>query len=91
MIPNEEKEGWHFLAVKKLSKLLRGITSKLHGVFYCLNCLHFFKAKHTLKSHEKVCKRDFYGVFMLAEGDNILEFNRYMMSDKMLYIIYVGI
>ena len=26
MIPNEEKEGWHYLAVKKLSKLLRGIT-----------------------------------------------------------------
>ena len=26
MIPNEEKEGWHFLAVEKLSALLHGIT-----------------------------------------------------------------
>ena len=26
MILNEEKEGWHYLAVKKLSTLLRGIT-----------------------------------------------------------------
>ena len=26
MIPNEEKEGWHYLAVKKLSALLRRIT-----------------------------------------------------------------
>ena len=25
MIPNEEREGWHFLAVKILSALLRGI------------------------------------------------------------------
>ena len=33
MIPNKEK--WHYLAVKKLSALLRGITSK-HGDFYCL-------------------------------------------------------
>ena len=29
MTPNEEKEGWHYLAVKKLSTLLRGITSWL--------------------------------------------------------------
>ena len=40
MIPNEEK--WHYLAVKKLSTLLRGIISKHHGDFYCLNCLHSF-------------------------------------------------
>ena len=26
MIPNEEKEGWHYHAVKKLSALLTGIT-----------------------------------------------------------------
>ena len=39
---------WHYLAVKKLSALLRGITSKHQGDFYCLNCLHFFaKEKET--------------------------------------------
>ena len=42
MISNEEKEGWHFLAVKKLYTLLRGIASKHHGDFYCLKCLHSF-------------------------------------------------
>ena len=26
MIPNNEKKGWHYLAVKNLSALLRGIT-----------------------------------------------------------------
>ena len=40
MIPNGE--GWHYLAVKGLSALLRGITSKHHRDFYCLNCLHSF-------------------------------------------------
>ena len=41
MIPSGE--GWHYLAVKKLSvSTLRGITSKHHGNFYCLNYLHSF-------------------------------------------------
>ena len=45
MIPNEEKEGWHYLAVKKISTLLHGITSKNDGCFYCLNCLHSFRSE----------------------------------------------
>ena len=48
MIPNEEKEGWHYLAIKKLSTLLRGITSKHHGDFYCLSYLHSFRAENKL-------------------------------------------
>ena len=46
MIPSEEKEGWHYLAVKKLSALLRGITSKNQGDFYCLNCLDSFRTEN---------------------------------------------
>ena len=34
MIANEDKEGWNYLAVKKLSALLHGITSKNKGGFY---------------------------------------------------------
>ena len=56
MIPNEEKEGWHYLPVKKLSTLIRGITSKHHGDFYCLNALPSFRTENKLKSHEKICK-----------------------------------
>ena len=41
MMPNGE--GWHYLAVKKLSALLREVTSKTNGDFYCLNCLHPFR------------------------------------------------
>ena len=40
MIPNGE--GWHYLAVKKLSALLTGITFKHHRDFHCLNCIHSF-------------------------------------------------
>ena len=59
MIPNEE-EVWYYLAVKKLSTLLRGITSKHHGNVHCLNCLCSFRTENKLRSHEKVCKnKDF--------------------------------
>ena len=51
MVPNEE--GWHYLAVKKLSALLRKITSKQDGDSYCLNFLHSFRTKNKLNSHKK--------------------------------------
>ena len=93
MVPNKEKEGlWHYLVVKKLSTLVREITSKHHGAFYCLNCLHSFRAENKLKSHEKVHKsKDFCGILIPSERNKILEFNQYMKSNKKPYIIYADI
>ena len=51
MIPNEE--GCHYLAVKKLSALLREVTSKHPDDFYCLNCLHSFGTEKKRESHKK--------------------------------------
>ena len=39
---------------KKMFTLLRGLTSKHHGDFYYLNCLHSFRRENKPKSHEKV-------------------------------------
>ena len=47
---------WHYLAIKKLSALLRGITSKHEGDFYCLNCFHSFRMENKLKKHKTVCE-----------------------------------
>ena len=41
-------EKWHYLAAKKLSLLLRGVTSKHDGDFYCLNCFHSYSTKDKL-------------------------------------------
>ena len=41
MITDGEK--WHYLAVKKLLLLHRGITSNHVGDFCCLNCLHSYR------------------------------------------------
>ena len=54
MIPNNEKEGWHYLVLNKLSSLLRRITSKHHGDFCCLNCVHSFRTENKLKYHKKI-------------------------------------
>ena len=41
---------------------------------------------------KKWCKnKDFCGIVIASEKENILEFNQYMKSDKTLYIIYAGI
>ena len=55
MITDDGKK-WHYLAVKSISALLRGITSNHNGDFYCLNCFHSYRTKETLKKHVKVCK-----------------------------------
>ena len=93
MILNNGKEEWHYLAVKKtISTLLKGIISKHHGDFYCLNCLHSFGTENKLKSHEKICKnKDFCGTVMPSEKDKILEFKQYMKSNEMPCIIYADI
>ena len=58
MIPNRKE--CHHLPVKKLLALLRGITSKHYGDFYCLNCFHSFRTRNDLECHKKVCEnKDF--------------------------------
>ena len=53
---------------KKLFTLLKGITSKRHIDFYCLNCLHSFRTED--KSHEKVCKNnDFCSIVQSSENN----------------------
>ena len=62
MIPNGEgckakSEGQrrqHHLAVKKLLELLRVITSKHNGNFYCLNCLDSFATEKNNLNHIKI-------------------------------------
>ena len=91
MVPNGERQ-WHYLALKKLSALLRGITSKHYNDFYCLNCLHFFRTKSKFKSHRKVCEnKNFCNVIMSSEDTKISEFNQYQDSDKEQFIIYADL
>ena len=58
MITDGEK--WHYLAVKSLSALFRGLTGNNHGDFYCLNCFQSYTTENKLKKHKKVCENHDY-------------------------------
>ena len=46
----------HCLVVKDLWALVRGITSKHGGDFYCFNCFHSSNTKVKLKKHKDLCE-----------------------------------
>ena len=54
IIPNGEK--WQLSCRKKLSALLRGITSKYYGDFYCLICLRSFRTNTNLNCIKRYVK-----------------------------------
>ena len=71
------------------SALLRGITSKNNGEFYCLNDLYSLRIKSKLESYEKVCEnKDFCGVVIPSEDIKMLDFNQYPKPDKTPSIIH---
>ena len=70
-IPNDKEI--NYLAVKKLSALLRGITSKHHRYFYCKDYHYSFAIKNKLKSYECLCEnKDFCNISMQSEDNKIL-------------------
>ena len=87
-----EEHWWHYLAVKILSALLRAVTSKNNGDFYCLNCLHSFRTKNKPELLNKICEnKDFCNVVLPWEDTNILEFNQYQKFAKLLFVIYADL
>ena len=43
---SKEQRQCHYLAVKEISTLFRGITCKHYNDFYRLKCLHSFKTEN---------------------------------------------
>ena len=63
-----------------------------NGDTYCLNCLHFFRAKNKLESHKKLCEnKNFCDAVMPSEDTKVLEFNQYQMFDKTQSISYADL
>ena len=50
MITDSKK--WNYLFVKRLSALLKGVTSRHDEDFYCLNCFYSFTTENVLKKYE---------------------------------------
>ena len=85
-------ENWHYLIVKNLSRLLRGITSNRDGDFYCLNCFHSYRTKNKLDATKKICKNHEYcHVEMPTKDNNIIKYNQGEKSIKLLFIVYADL
>ena len=46
-------ENWHYLIVKSLPGLLKGIRSNYKEDFYCLNCFCSYRTRNKLEEHKK--------------------------------------
>ena len=90
MISDGQK--WHYLVVKNLSGLLRGITSNHKEDFYCLNCFHSYRTENKLESHKKICENhDYCHVEMPTKDSNIIKYNHGEKSMKVPFIIYADL
>ena len=68
MITDGEK--WHYLTVKNLPGLLRGITSTHKEDFYCSNCFQSYRTLNKLKVHKKICENHDYCHLEMPNKDN---------------------
>ena len=88
----DKNNRWHYLAVKSLSALFRGITSSNNGDFYCLNCFHSYRTLNKLKRHERVCNNhDYCHVDMPQEGINTLKYHHGGKSLRVPFMIYADL
>ena len=84
---NDETTNWHYPAVKRMSGLLRGITSRHNGDFYCLNCFHSYTTENKYRKHEKICNdHDFYFLKM-PDDDN--KTSKYVPGKKSIKVPFI--
>ena len=76
---------YHYLSVKKLSALLKGIRSNHNGDFYCLNCFHSYRTKEKLKKHKKVCNNNDY-CYVKMPNNNYEKILKYNSGEKPLNV-----
>ena len=72
--------------------LLRGITSKHNGDFYCLNYFNSNNTNEKLKKHKNVCENHDYCYVEMPEKDHkILKYNKGEKSLKVPFFIYADL
>ena len=72
--------------------LLRGITSKHNGDFYCLNCFNSKNTNEKLKKHKNVWENHDYCYVEMPEKDHkILKYNKGEKSLKVPFFIYADL
>ena len=79
----------HYTGIKRISALLRGITSNRHTDFYCRNCLNAFRTREAHQIHVEACKdHDFCHVKMPTEDKKWLSYVDGSQSLRAPFVIY---
>ena len=85
-------KNWHYLAVKSLSRLLRGISSNHNSDYYCLNCFHSYRTENKLNVCKKICENHEYcHIEMPSPNNNLIKYNQGEKSLELLFIIYADL
>ena len=85
-------ENWHYIVVKSLSGLLKGITSNHKEDFYYLNCFDSYRTKNKLEAHKETCEnRDYCRVEMPTKGNNTIKYNHGEKSIKLPFLVYADL
>ena len=85
-------ENWHYLTVKNLPGLLRGITSNHKEDFYCLNCFRSYRTKNKLEEQKKICENHNYcNVEMPTKDNNTIKYNQGEKSIKLPFVVYADL
>ena len=85
-------EKWHYLEVKNLPGLLKGITSSYHGDFYCLNCFRSYRTRNKFEAHKKICENhDYCHVAMPTKDNNIIKYSQGEKSIKLPFVVYADL
>ena len=85
-------KNWHYLVVKSLSRLLRGISSNHNSDYYCLNCFHSYRTENKRNTHKKICENHEYcNIEMPSPNNNIIKCNQGEKSLELPFIIYTDL
>ena len=67
---SDGKGTWHYIAIKSIPALLKGISSSHKGDYYCLNCFNSYRTKQKLDDHEKLCGNHAFAKLNMPEEKN---------------------
>ena len=82
-------EKWHYLTVKNLPGLLRGITSSIMKTFIAFRS---YRTINKFEVHKKICENhDYCNVEMPTKDNNIIKYNQGEKSIKLPFAVYADL
>ena len=58
---------WHYITMKSIPALLRGVSSTHNDDHYCLNCFRSYRTEKKLKNHEQLCINNNFALIKMPD------------------------